>query len=76
MTARKYVRFEMDQHVAYGLVREHEVAELTGSCFDPIAETGRVFQLDRVRLLAPCEPTKILAVGLNYRSHLGTRALP
>ncbi len=76
MASKKYVRFEMDQHVAYGLVREHEVVELAGSCFDPVSETGRVFQLDRVRLLAPCEPTKILAVGLNYRSHLGSRDLP
>ena len=76
MAIEKFVRFEMDQRVAYGLVREHEVAELTGSCFDSIAETGRTFDLDKVRLLAPCEPTKILAVGLNYRSHLGTRDLP
>jgi 2-keto-4-pentenoate hydratase/2-oxohepta-3-ene-1,7-dioic acid hydratase in catechol pathway len=26
-----------------------------------------------VKLLAPCEPSKVIAVGLNYRSHLGTR---
>jgi 2-keto-4-pentenoate hydratase/2-oxohepta-3-ene-1,7-dioic acid hydratase in catechol pathway len=76
MAVKKYVRFEMDQHVAYGLVQEHEVVELAGSCFDPVAETGRIFEIDRVHLLAPCEPTKILAVGLNYKSHLGSRALP
>jgi len=76
MVEKKYVRFRMDHHVAYGLVRGHEVKELAGSCFDPMAETGRVFDLDKVNLLSPCEPTKILAVGLNYRSHLGERAEP
>jgi 2-keto-4-pentenoate hydratase/2-oxohepta-3-ene-1,7-dioic acid hydratase in catechol pathway len=29
-----------------------------------------------VKLLWPCEPTKILAVGLNYKSHLGERPAP
>ena len=75
MASKKYVRFKLDPHVAYGLVRDHEVVELAGSCFDPV-ETGRVFDLDKVDLLCPCEPTKILAVGLNYRSHLGQRAEP
>ena len=27
-------------------------------------------------MLAPCEPTKVLAVGLNYHSHLDGRPLP
>ena len=76
MTIKRFVRFKRDQRIAYGLVRDHTVAELAGSCFDAITETGRTFELDQVRLLAPCEPTKILAVGLNYKSHLGERAVP
>jgi 2-keto-4-pentenoate hydratase/2-oxohepta-3-ene-1,7-dioic acid hydratase in catechol pathway len=28
-----------------------------------------VLTLDQVQLLAPCEPTKIIALGLNYRDH-------
>lgn len=76
MTIKRFVRFEVDQDVACGLVQGNEVAELAGSCFDPVSETGRTFDLDAVNLLAPCEPTKILAVGLNYRSHLGERAEP
>jgi len=27
-------------------------------------------------LLAPCAPRKVLAVGLNYRSHIGARTVP
>lgn len=29
-----------------------------------------------MRLLAPCEPGKVIAVGLNYKSHLGERPAP
>jgi 2-keto-4-pentenoate hydratase/2-oxohepta-3-ene-1,7-dioic acid hydratase in catechol pathway len=32
--------------------------------------------LSDVKLLHPLEPSKILAVGLNYKSHLGTRSAP
>ncbi len=76
MAIKKIVRFASEQHVGYGLVQGQKIQALAGSCFGPITETGQVFDLAKVRLLAPCEPTKILAVGLNYKSHLGTRALP
>ena len=33
-------------------------------------------KLAEVKLLWPCEPTKVLAVGLNYKSHLGTQPAP
>jgi 2-keto-4-pentenoate hydratase/2-oxohepta-3-ene-1,7-dioic acid hydratase in catechol pathway len=33
-------------------------------------------RLADVRLLAPVEPSKVIAVGLNYRSHLGERPVP
>jgi len=29
-----------------------------------------------VELLCPCEPTKILAIGLNYKSHIGSQPAP
>jgi 2-keto-4-pentenoate hydratase/2-oxohepta-3-ene-1,7-dioic acid hydratase in catechol pathway len=32
-------------------------------------ETGEVLALGDVNLLAPCEPSKIVALGLNYRDH-------
>jgi 2-keto-4-pentenoate hydratase/2-oxohepta-3-ene-1,7-dioic acid hydratase in catechol pathway len=30
---------------------------------------GSIYELDEVRLLAPCTPSKIVCLGLNYRSH-------
>src|SRR2546423_14469732 len=35
-----------------------------------------MYKLSDVKLLYPCQPGKILAVGLNYKSHLGGRPQP
>ena len=36
-------------------------------------EIGTAIPLSNVRLLTPVVPSKVIAVGLNYWSHLGTR---
>ncbi len=71
-----YARYEYRDKAHYGLVDGGKVTELRGGLLDPPAPTGRELALSEVRLLAPCEPPKILAVGLNYRSHLGSRPAP
>jgi 2-keto-4-pentenoate hydratase/2-oxohepta-3-ene-1,7-dioic acid hydratase in catechol pathway len=73
-----YARFEVDGRKRYGFVRDGMIEELRGSLFDDPETSGRRFQLDdnQVRLLTPCEPPKILAVGQNYASHLGERRKP
>jgi 2-keto-4-pentenoate hydratase/2-oxohepta-3-ene-1,7-dioic acid hydratase in catechol pathway len=72
----KYLRFRAGGKVAYGLLIGDTVHELRGSPFEGAHETGSKHRLAAVKLLAPCEPPKILAVGLNYRSHLGDRKPP
>jgi len=71
-----YVRFEENGQRAYGIVTDGSVEELTGGLFDSRQPSGRRFERDEVKLLAPCEPPKILAVGQNYASHLGERRMP
>lgn len=65
----KYVRFEYQHGVSYGMLENGTVKELTGSIFDGATPTGRSFSLESVKLLVPCEPSKVIAVGLNYASH-------
>jgi 2-keto-4-pentenoate hydratase/2-oxohepta-3-ene-1,7-dioic acid hydratase in catechol pathway len=65
-----YCRFQSGGTVGWGVVEEHQVWELSGSYFSACEKTGRAFSLNDVRLLAPCEPSKIVAVGLNYRDHI------
>ncbi len=70
------VRFSYQNRIAFGLLEGENVHELGGGLFDPAELTGKIFELSKVKLLFPCEPTKILCVGLNYRSHLGDRPAP
>jgi 2-keto-4-pentenoate hydratase/2-oxohepta-3-ene-1,7-dioic acid hydratase in catechol pathway len=71
-----YARFEQNGKKSYGTVTAGNIDELQGALLDPPQFTGRHFALSEVKLLAPCEPPKILAVGQNYISHLGERKTP
>lgn len=72
----RYVRFLDGGREAYGVLEGQTVHELEGDLFAAPRRTGRSLPLSRVRLLAPCKPSKVIAVGLNYRSHLGQRPVP
>ena len=74
--ALRYVRYSHQNTIAYGLLRDDVIDELAGPPFGSPEPTGRTVAASEVRLLAPCEPSKVLAVGLNYRSHLDGRPLP
>ena len=65
----KYVRFEHAGTIAYGIWENDRVKRLEGDIFDDHALTGREYPLTQTRLLVPCQPSKVLAVGLNYASH-------
>jgi len=71
-----FARFESDGRTAYGAVESNEIHELRGGLFDEIEPSGRRLRMGDVKLLAPCVPPKIVAVGLNYKSHLGERKVP
>ena len=43
---------------------------LDGAPFDGISPTDETVKLSDARLLAPCEPTKIVAIGKNYYDHV------
>lgn len=65
----RYIRFEADGCTQYGRLAGDTVYALEGDLFGDRAESGRVYELARVRLLAPCKPGKVLCVGFNYRDH-------
>jgi cyanophycinase len=70
----KYVRYSTAAGAtSYGILDGETIHELAGDLFSNPTRTGRDVPLASVKLLAPCVPSKVLAVGLNYRSHLGTR---
>jgi 2-keto-4-pentenoate hydratase/2-oxohepta-3-ene-1,7-dioic acid hydratase in catechol pathway len=71
-----YVRFRHGSRALYGVLDGDTIRELEGTPFEGGRETGARRRLSEVKLLAPCEPSKILAVGRNYRSHVGDRQTP
>ena len=71
----RYVRFQTDSGPRYGIAEDNIIIELEGGLFNGKPGAKRHPQAE-AKLLAPCEPTKILAVGLNYKSHLGGRPQP
>ena len=75
-TVTKYVRYRHNSTTAYGVLDGETVREIHGDLFGDHKDTGVRHQLGTVKLLYPCEPPKILAVGLNYKSHLGDRKAP
>jgi len=71
-----YIRFRHEGRVSYGLVQQQQVYRLEGTPFDDPKPISGPLDMDDVEILAPCEPTKILAVGLNYANHMPDRPRP
>jgi 2-keto-4-pentenoate hydratase/2-oxohepta-3-ene-1,7-dioic acid hydratase in catechol pathway len=73
-TLTHYVKYEAGGRVAWGLLEGETIRELQGNVFEGAKPNGRTLKLSEVRLLAPAEAKKVVAAGLNYRSHIGERA--
>lgn len=83
----KIVRFRRESKVGCGIVARGMIDELADEATDPsmggvprdlhhLAFTGKQYPLEAVTLLPPCTPSKIVAVGLNYRSHAEEIKMP
>ena len=65
----RIVRYMKDSGIGYGIVKCALIYELEGDVFSQYQLTGSELPLEELKILAPCQPTKIVALGLNYRSH-------
>ncbi len=64
-----FVRFTLGDEPAYGIVDSHQVTPITPDPYGEYEPMGDPVPLGEVRLLAPVQPTKIVAVGVNYKAH-------
>lgn len=71
----RFVRYELEGAAHHGVIEGDLVVQLDGPPWEGPGR-GDAVALDSVRLLPPCAPRKVLAVGRNYRSHLGDRGVP
>ena len=65
----KIVRFLVDGRVKYGILNNGNIQAVQGQPFSNMKPADHYYELSEVKLLAPCTPSKIVALGLNYRSH-------
>jgi 2-keto-4-pentenoate hydratase/2-oxohepta-3-ene-1,7-dioic acid hydratase in catechol pathway len=72
----RYARYEHRGKVSYGILDGDTLREISGGLFGSRRETGAKVKLGAVKLLWPCEPSKVLAAGLNFKSHLGNQPAP
>lgn len=63
-------RFKAKNTIHLGSAEEERIKAIEDSFFDPeFTVTDCVFNITQTTLLAPCQPSKIIAVGLNYKDH-------
>jgi 2-keto-4-pentenoate hydratase/2-oxohepta-3-ene-1,7-dioic acid hydratase in catechol pathway len=71
----KYVKYQAGNRTAWGILEnETTVRELSAAPWDGAKPTGRTVKLADVKLMAPAEAKKVIAAGLNYKSHIGQAA--
>jgi 2-keto-4-pentenoate hydratase/2-oxohepta-3-ene-1,7-dioic acid hydratase in catechol pathway len=70
-TLTRYVKYEAGGRTAWGILEGETIRELQGNVFENAKPSGRTVKLSEVKLLPPAEAKKVIAAGLNYRSHIG-----
>ena len=65
----KIVRFLEGDSVRYGIQNKGMIQAIDGDPYGGIKLTDHNVEISTAMLLAPCVPTKIVAIGINYRSH-------
>ncbi len=65
----KIVRFRAAGKTRYGVLDGTHIAEYAGTPYGTFKKARKKYPLRQAVLLAPVVPSKIVAVGLNYRDH-------
>ena len=76
MKGMRYVRYEQNHSVGYGILEEDTVKVLDKNFLDGGKETGKIVLKSEIRLLPPVVYSKECCIGLNYRDHAMEFHLP
>jgi 2-keto-4-pentenoate hydratase/2-oxohepta-3-ene-1,7-dioic acid hydratase in catechol pathway len=72
----KIVRYTLDKKTEYGIWDGELVQSLTATPYRQLKRRNRHHRLSDLKLLPPCTPSKIVALGLNYHSHAREIKMP
>ncbi len=66
----KWVRYQADDGVFYGVLGDDIITKTIGSPFTEFESTNQQISLDEVRILPPVIPKTFYAAGINYKKHV------
>jgi len=69
----KCVRFQVNKEKKYGIIKDSLLHELEDSFFFTSEKSGHTYDINSVELLPPVIPSKIIALGYNYKDLVGDR---
>ncbi len=65
----KIIRFAFEKKIKYGILEGESVFVVKGEPYRELRHTDEVLSVDAIKILAPCVPSKIVCLGLNYQAH-------
>jgi len=72
----KIYRFKHNDKISYGILKEDKIFLIEGSVFRKFKTVKKGIPVGDVTLLPPVLPSKIVAIGLNYKDHAMERGKP
>jgi 2-keto-4-pentenoate hydratase/2-oxohepta-3-ene-1,7-dioic acid hydratase in catechol pathway len=72
----RYLRFRIGETTAYGVLEGERVRLLAGDLFGSFSRTDKTYPLAEITLLPPTQPTQVLAMAVNYKSHARGETIP
>ena len=68
----KYVKYQAGNRTAWGILEnDTTIREIAAAPWEGAKPTGRTVKVAEVKFVAPAEAKKVIAAGLNYKSHIG-----
>lgn len=64
----QWLRFEKDGQTAFGTLNDGTITIHTGDMFSNPTDTGQTVDLADVRILTPCDPSKMVSLWNNFRA--------
>lgn len=66
----RIARFKIGKQIKYGVVHKNKIEVYKGKPFDfQFKPSGIIYDLNQIELVAPCNPSKIICLGVNYKDH-------
>jgi len=70
------IRFKLNEEVLYGNLENNKITIYEGTPFEGFFKTEKKIDFDKVEIMTPCDFSKAVCIGLNYRDHAIEFELP